>query len=151
MWLCHLLAHEEMDMMRPIVFQVVPGAPTSVSAIAGDALATVRFTAPNVIGGSPIILYTVTSNPGGITATRAGSPIAVTGLANGTAYTFTVTATNAVGTGPASSPSNSVTPTATPIVPPLIPPLCGAGAAQALLLSTLGLTLIRCGRRRRVC
>ena len=61
-------------------------------------------------GGSPITSYTVTSSPGGKTATGASSPITVTGLTNGTAYTFTVTATNALGTGPASSPSNSVTP-----------------------------------------
>jgi hypothetical protein len=41
----------------------------------------------------------------------------VTGLTNGTAYTFTVTASNSVGTGAASAASNSVTPTQGPTVP----------------------------------
>ena len=88
----------------------VPGAPTGVTATAGNAKATVSFTAP-ADGGSPITSYTVTSSPGGKTATGSGSSIMVTGLTNGTVYTFTVKATNAVGTGPASAPSNSVTPT----------------------------------------
>lgn len=91
----------------------LPGAPTSVSATAGIAQTTVSFTAPASNGSSPITSYTVTSNPGNITATGASSPITVTGLTGGTAYTFTATATNAAGTGPASSPSNSVTPTYT--------------------------------------
>ena len=89
-----------------------PDAPTAVTAAAGIAQAAVSFVAPD--GGPPISSYTVTSNPGSITATGAGSPIIVQGLTNGTAYTFTVTATNTVGTGPASSPSNSVTPYAVP-------------------------------------
>jgi hypothetical protein len=53
----------------------------------------------------------MTSSPSSITGTGA-SPITVSGLANGTAYTFTTTATNANGTSVASSASNSVTPTA---------------------------------------
>ncbi len=87
----------------------VPDAPTGVKAVAGNAQATVSFSAPALIGGSPIISYTVTSSPGNITATGASSPITVTGLTNGTAYTFTVRATNAIGTGPASAASNRVT------------------------------------------
>ncbi|MBV5342835.1 fibronectin type III domain-containing protein, partial [bacterium] len=63
-----------------------------------------------VTGASAISGYTVTSNPGGLTATGASSPLVVTGLTNGTAYTFTVTATNTQGTGAASTASNSITP-----------------------------------------
>ena len=90
----------------------VPGAPTIGTATAGDAQATVNFTAPSSNGGSAITGYTVTSSPGGFTGTGDGSPITVTGLTNGTAYTFTVTATNTAGTGSASAASNSATPKA---------------------------------------
>lgn len=88
----------------------VPGAPTSVSATAGNAQATVSFTAPASDGGSSITGYTVTSSPGSITASGSSSPIVVTGLTNGTPYTFTVQAVNIVGAGTASDPSGSVTP-----------------------------------------
>jgi len=89
-----------------------PGAPTIGTATGGDASASVTFTAPASNGGSAITGYTVTSSPGGLTATGASSPLNVTGLTNGTAYTFSVTATNAIGTGTASAASNSVTPAA---------------------------------------
>lgn len=89
----------------------VPGAPTSVTATAGNLSASVAFTAPANLGVPAVITqYTVTSSPGSFTGTGTSSPIVVSGLSEGTAYTFTVTATNATGTGPASAASNSVTP-----------------------------------------
>ncbi|MEL4392809.1 Ig-like domain-containing protein [Shewanella algae] len=91
---------------------VVPGAPTSVNAVASDASATVSFSAPASTGGAAISSYTVTSSPGGLTTSGAGSPLTVSGLSNGTDYSFTVSASNTAGTGPASSPSNTVTPKA---------------------------------------
>jgi hypothetical protein len=93
-----------------------PAAPTSVSASAGNASATVTWTAPST-GGSAITSYTVTPYVGTTAQTPtvvSGSPPAttatVTGLTNGTAYTFTVSATNAIGVGPESAASNTVTP-----------------------------------------
>ena len=89
-----------------------PGSPTGVSAAAGDGSATVSWTAP-ADGGSPITAYTVTSSPGGKTAGTSGATsVTVPGLTNGTAYTFTVVATNGVGGSAPSAPSNSVTPVA---------------------------------------
>jgi hypothetical protein len=92
------------------VDETVPGTPTGVSATGSNSSATVSFTAPTNTGGAAITGYTVTSSPQGITATGTSSPITVTGLTNGTAYTFTVTATNELGTGAASSASSPVTP-----------------------------------------
>ncbi|MBZ4039633.1 autotransporter domain-containing protein [Novilysobacter selenitireducens] len=91
---------------------VVPGVPTTVTATAGDTQASVAFIAPANAGGTAITGYTVTANPGGATASGMGSPVTLTGLTNGVAYTFTVTAHNSAGTGAASMASNSVTPAA---------------------------------------
>ena len=62
-----------------------------------------------------MVSYTVTSSPGGKTCVAiATGTIAqqctVTGLVNGKSYTFTVTATNELGTSPASVPTTPVTP-----------------------------------------
>jgi len=103
--------------VTPTSGPTAPGAPTAVSATRGNAQAIVSFTAPASDGGSSITSYTVTSSPGSFTASGATSPITVTGLTNGTAYTFTVTATNSVGTSITSSPSSSVTPATTPSAP----------------------------------
>jgi hypothetical protein len=88
-----------------------PSAPTGVTASPGDTRATVRWSAATD-NGSPVSAYTVTASPGGARVTTNGSArsAVVPGLANGTAYTFTVAATNAAGTGPASTRTPAVTP-----------------------------------------
>jgi uncharacterized repeat protein (TIGR02543 family) len=89
----------------------IPSAPTSVVASAGDASASISFTAPATDGGSSITGYVVTASDG-TTASGTSSPIRITGLANESAYTFTVKATNANGDSVASSASASATPKA---------------------------------------
>ena len=123
----------------------VPGAPTGVSANAGNGTATVSWTAPSN-GGSSITSYAITPYIGSTaqsTTTITGSPPAtsttITGLTNGTVYTFTVTATNAVGTGPESVASNAVTPTAS--VPKFIQQVNGrANATSVALTPTANIT-----------
>lgn len=95
----------------------VSSAPTSVVATAtGKRSATVSFAAPTSNGGSAITSYTAISTPGGITKTltqATGGTFTFDGLQPGTAYTFAVTATNAIGTSAAAT-SNSAT--TTPLV-----------------------------------
>jgi putative nucleotidyltransferase with HDIG domain len=91
-----------------------PAAPTGVSARAGNGVATVSWSAPDD-GGTSITSYTVTPHIGSVaqapqTFASSATSQTITGLTNGTAYTFTVTATNKVGTSPASTPSAPVTP-----------------------------------------
>jgi uncharacterized repeat protein (TIGR02543 family) len=93
-----------------VVAAVVPGAPLAASAVAGNGDAVVSWNAPASNGGSPVSSYLVTSS-GGQTCTATSSlSCTVSGLTNGTAYTFTVQAINSVGASVASASTAAVTP-----------------------------------------
>jgi hypothetical protein len=97
-----------------------PGPPTSVTAVAGNAQATVTWTAPtDVLSQTPITDYTVQYSASSGSSwsmfadgTSTATSATVTGLQNGTAYVFRVAAVNALGTGTYSTPSAAVTPSA---------------------------------------
>ncbi len=105
------------------VTSTAPGAPTIGAPTAGNASATVRWTAPASTGGSAITGYSVRVYTGtGTTVLRTqavgvATSVVVTGLTNGTAYTFDVRAVNAVGTGAASARSAAVTPRTETVAP----------------------------------
>jgi hypothetical protein len=79
-------------------------APTATDGGTGTT-ASVAFT--TVTGATS---YGVLSSPGSFTATGTSSPLTVSGLTSGTAYTFQVRGINSTSTGPYSAASNSVTP-----------------------------------------
>ena len=97
-----------------------PEPPTDVVATGGDTVAIVEWVAPTDDGGAPITGYTVRALVGGtpagptctIPVTGPADPLVctVTGLANGTTYTFEVIATNSVGNSLPSAASSPVTP-----------------------------------------
>jgi trimeric autotransporter adhesin len=95
----------------------VPLPPTIGTVTVSGLTASVPFTGPTDFGDAAISTYTATSNPGGITASNATSPISVSGLTANTSYTFTVTATNSFGVSNASAASNSITTATTPGAP----------------------------------
>jgi hypothetical protein len=108
-----------------------PTAPTIGTATTGDASATVAFTNPSYLGKpSTNNIYVAISSPGSVTGSSATSPITVSGLTNGTSYTFTVTAqtrnsnNSVIATSFSSSASNPVTPIAPPSFP-FFPPAFG--------------------------
>ena len=115
----------------PQVVTTVPDAPVSVVATAGNTQASVAFSTPNNNGGSVITGYTVTPYNGATAGTPVSgtvSPILVTGLTNGTSYTFKVYATNSVGNS-AVTTSAAVTPIATPVP---FAPIIGAAAVSGV-------------------
>jgi hypothetical protein len=122
----------------------VPIAPVAPIAVAGDARAEVLVTP---LADPSITAYTVTASTGGgtCTVTAPATSCVVTGLINGTSYTFTATATNATGTSEASAASNAVMPTApsspsatTPATPASIAVLSGRNYCKAQVCTTSG-------------
>ncbi|SVA83786.1 uncharacterized protein METZ01_LOCUS136640, partial [marine metagenome] len=98
---------------------VAPGAPTGANTLAGDGQVVVSWTAPVSDGGSSITSYTVQVTPGSTTVdTSSGreTSATVTGLTNGTAYTFSVVAKNSAGSS-TESRSSTATPVASITVP----------------------------------
>ncbi|NUR80350.1 MAG: choice-of-anchor D domain-containing protein, partial [Dermatophilaceae bacterium] len=121
------------------VAAVAPDAPTSVTATAGNAAASVAWTAPVNTGTSAITGYTVQAFDG---ATAVGTPLSVaatavsatvSGLTNGTTYTLQVRAVSAVGASPAGV-SNAVVPIAP--APPGTPTGVTATAGNATVSVT---------------
>jgi len=103
---------QQMQAKGASTWPATPGAPTIGTATnAGSTSISVAFTAPACAGyPATITEYLATSTPGCITGTAASSPITVSGLTTGTAYTFKVKAQNATGYGACSAASNSATP-----------------------------------------
>lgn len=93
----------------------VPEAPINISVIAGDGQVTIYFNPSPDIDGAPIEAYRVVSTPDSFKATGTSSPITITGLTNGTGYSFVITAINSSGSSVPSNPTEIVTPKATPI------------------------------------
>ena len=124
------------------------GPPRAVAASAGDGSATVSWTAPDFDGGSAITSYTVTGNPGGsqtLTCPCTTLQAIVGGLTNGISYTFTVHATNGLGSGPESGTSNAVTPfhrASGPVVgKPIVGDFSGDGKTDLALVGISGVSV----------
>lgn len=108
----------------PAVVPIAPGVPT---AIAGNGSATVSWSAP-YNGGSPIISYTVIPSSGS-EVTVSGLSTTITGLTNGTTYTFQVYARNAIGSSLNSSASAGIVPFTVPDPPTIKSAVAGTGSA----------------------
>ena len=120
----------------------VPQPPSTVTAVAGDALATVSWSATSFDGGSPIVGHQVVvldavGAPTAITGCTVGAVLScqISGLSNGTGYRFAVTARNAAGSSVPSDPSAVATPQPTPAPPGAPTGLTTTPGAAAMTVS----------------
>jgi hypothetical protein len=88
-------------------------APRDVAGVAGDREAAVTWLAPLSSGSYPVSHYRVIASPGGHQCITTALGCSITGLTNGTAYTFTVSALTGAGWGASSRSSAPVIPQAT--------------------------------------
>jgi hypothetical protein len=110
-----------------------PTAPRNLKATAGDSQVDLTWTAPS--SGGPIIQYRIITSPGDSRTSTTSTSIAMTGLNNGTTYSFAVQAMNAIGYGPAART------TATPhVIPPSAPTNLAATSGPASGQMTLSWT-----------
>lgn len=98
-------------------------APRNVAGSGGNTQVTLSWQAPLSDGGSAVSSYTVTASPGGASCSTAATSCVITGLTNGTAYTFTVVAFNNGGPSPSASSSP---------VTPAVPAASGGGGSGGL-------------------
>jgi titin len=116
----------------PVTPETVPTAPTDVAATPGNGEVELSWSAPDDDGGAPVTGYLVTPFIGSSAQTAVTFPSTattgtITGLTNGTSYTFTVSAINSVGDSPASAPSTAVTPATVPTAPSRVTGTAGDG------------------------
>src|SRR5205823_14549607 len=117
---------------QPLTLLATSVAPTNVIASSGDDQATVSWTAATPPSGDTLTDYLVAPNPSGPPVQRVDpgtTTTNVTGLTNGTEYTFTVTAEFGSGGSAVSSPSNPVTPFGEPTAPVTVTAAAGDGEA----------------------
>jgi Fibronectin type III domain len=134
-WMQSLFSNQMLAQPASACVFGAPDAPIGVTALAGNAEAAVSWTAPTSNGGSAVSGYRVTPYIALVaqapTSTALITAVNVTGLANGTAYTFTVAALSMEGPSAESNQSNSVTPATVPGPPTGVTAIGGPGQGQA--------------------
>jgi hypothetical protein len=87
-----------------LVFNIIPGPPTGVTATPGNTTATIAWTAPSTFGTGTLTGYTATAQPGGFSCFTTTLTCVITGLTDLTSYLVTVVTDTTDGNSPPSSP-----------------------------------------------
>ena len=114
---------------------IAPTAPRGVVARAGDGSAALAWQAPESSGSFAVSTYLATASPGGRTCLATETSCVISGLTNGTTYTFTVQALSGAGWSAASAPSNAVTPRTEPAPQPVTLVISGSRSAREITIN----------------